>query len=1017
MAGIIMINASCPYCKELHRFPSSLLEKETVCSQCGKSFKILKQPALSGHSPLARMVLEKGLVSESQLTYALKVQEMGRALGRTHPLDNILYRLGFISLHTLHHLFAATVRFLDREFGEIALKMGLITPEILKKALAVQSEAFKRSRLLPVGDILLTHGLLTKEQVDLIMFGYQDRTGFHPLGELPIGHDDETVPSRKPHVMGMIAVEGHLVGQAQLEAILEEMESEDSRDQTALETILLERKLITPEVLNELMAATERVLDRKFMAIVLSKKLVTKDQMHHAMEIQERERANKRPRLVSEILLHEGALSVEQCHEILKVQGRMAQGPSPTPVESRKSSTHPDLYAQLERGVAFGKMVVANRLITEAQLMEALAELKDALNAGKKISIDEILMKKKMVEQDTIVRLRMIKAVTETGAADKLFSEKALSMQLVTPEEVKAAFRQQIQEFQATRQIRSISEILVLKHQMTAADVERVRGLVRGRGPGRPSGPVPPTPQHRPPETGETRPEVRDASVGLRGPVLRISDDGLSAMLLIPETLVGGVAYSQVQKLARDAGIVYGLVDEATFAMGMHEKGASPTTVQVARGRAPVPGRNAEIRYHFARDYLQAGQVSEDGAIDFKTRGDIPHVTAQSLLAEKIPAVPGTPGMTVRGESLALPESGDVPLFAGPGAVLSSDGLSVHAERDGMPDAGLDGTLSVYPEYHVEGDVGLRTGHIVFEGNIIITGTVRDGFHVKGAHVTARAVKGAEIEASAGLLVTEGIIDSRVRSGGSVQAGYVSNSKIEAFGDLVVKKEILDSKIQVSGQCINKTGEIISSEVAALKGFVVRHVGTDVSKACMLKAGVNQHVVAILGEMREEIQRGEKRVSAEKRALLEQERELVALQGKTANLVTRQEQLLRELQRTPASLGTGDTARQSLEKERKEIDAAVESCFLTDDRLSAQIDRLKDQVARLEEALSPLKARHDAVAAWAGDQERAAEIIASGTLMEGTILVGPRSRRVLATSLHRVRLRERELEDGRFKME
>lgn len=1003
-----MINATCPNCTHVHSVPASLAGRDTVCIQCASSFTILKKADRSKHSPLARIVLEKGLVTKSELSYALKVQSMAQLLGKNHSLDSILYRLGFISLHTLHHLFAATVRFLDKEFGEIAVKKGMITPQSLEKALAIQAEEFTKARLLQVGTILLDQGHLTEADYKLLMFGYQERAEFQDTTQYPTRHDDPESPDQQPHLLGMIAREEQLVDSALLETILKEMDREDSQEKTSLDTILLERNLISPEKLKDLVAETERILDRKFIAIALKKGLVTENQIHHAMEVQEKERKKMQVRLVSDILVEKGLLSLDQCNEIYRYQKRAPKEAADNlpPPKTRRLKRH--LYKQLKSGVEFGKMAVKNGYISDAQLLEALKALKDALNAGRKTSIEEILVIRKLIRPDIISMLRMVKSVTEMGEKDKEFGEIAIHMGWVEEEEVKAAFEQQIQEFSSTRQIRSISEILVLKNQLTANDVEKVRA--RMTGDEEPSYPA-----------AEVYDQSTDPVPAPPKPDIHIADDGLSAWITLPDEMKGRMAYSDLQSLAEDAGIAYGLVDESRFMALLSAPGDDTGTVVIALGVPPLPGQDATIQYHFKTDYLNAGRVSDDGRIDFKTRGDIPFVEAGSLLAELIPAVPEIPGVDVRGETLEAPAPEHLALAAGTGATLSTDGQSVHADTDGSPHAGVDGIISVFQEYRVEGDVGLRTGHITFHGNVVITGTVREGFRVKGAHVTAASVKGADIVASAGVLITEGIIDSRINAGGSIQARYISNSKVDSFGDVVVMGEILESRIRASGLCLNRSGDIISSVIVGRKGLLARNVGTDVSRPCMLKVGVDEHSNAVLTALAEKRSRAEKRYARAVETQKRKEEELMALQGRTAALVSRQENLMREeTELSTFPIRNRDEyilQRDSIRRQLSTLDAKVKYCFDKDDALSDEIAQLKQRIEPLRDALEMCRVRHQSMSSWARAQENIPEVSASGTLTEGTVIIGPNAKRVLSNNIHRAKLKEHALENGTYVFE
>lgn len=992
-----MITVICPHCKHGSTYPDHLLNKTEPCLHCAHHLTVTPRPTLPEYSPLARIVLAKGVVTHAQLTYALKVQEMAKVLGKTHALDSILYRLGFISLHALHRLFEASVRFIDREFEKIALEKKLVTPESMQQAKAIQATELKKSRLFQMGKILLSQKSLTKEQYDHIMFHCRNKELLcettPPLDPTP----NDGTPNRKVAIMGMIAVEEQLVDPVQLENILKELDNAPPDSETTLDTLLLNRKLIAPDKLQRLLEATERILDQKFIALALQREQVTQAQVHQAILIQAQENPKRKLQLISDILVSKGVLTLAQCNEILRYQGRQEK--------DKKAATRrirPQLYKRLKHGVAFGKMVMENGYISQAQLREALTSFKDCLNAGKKTSMDEILVMKNMVSPSCISTLRMIKSITDIGVTDKRFGEMAIELQLVKGNAIRAAFRQQLEEFKITHKIRSISEILVLNKRLSGHDAKQIHRMLiedeQGVEAPPPSQPTAETPR----KTAQGLPE------GIRGLLIEISDDGMSASLTIPEPLVPSMTYAYLQQLAADAGITFGLVDADWFKALLEHPDATGTTVLVAHGREPAPGRQATIVYHFETDHLRAGDISKDGRIDYRHRGRIPFVSAGSLLAEFIPPVNDTPGVTVRGEALEAPLSSELSLTAGPGTASSPDGASVYAAQDGYPQASLDGTISVVQEYRIDGDVGLRTGHVVFNGNITITGTVQEGFRVQGNHVTARFAKGAVIEATSGLLITEGIIDSTIKVGASLRAKYISNSRIEAFGDIVVTNEIMDSTIRVSGRCINKQGEIINSGIASLKGFLVRNVGTDVSQPCHLRLGVSEHITGIIQDQKNKFTAAKTALTDEQRRLHALEAELVTLQGTTAALVSQQEHLLRVF--TAGKIESNHDAQGEL----KAIEAQIKANFKRDDDLSEEISAIKQTLIHLESTFATSKKTYTTTQAWAKAQEATPKIQALGTLMEGTVLTSPRSRRVLTETLHNIRLQEYEAKDGSY---
>ncbi len=113
----------------------------------------------------------------------------------------------------------------------------------------------------------------------------------------------------------------------------------------------------------------------------------------------------------------------------------------------------------------------------------------------------------------------------------------------------------------------------------------------------------------------------------------------------------------------------------------------------------------------------------------------------------------------------------------------------------------------------------IRTGDVIFDGNVVVKGVVKQGFKVKGASLTALGIEGAEIELTGDLNVSLDIVDTQlVNVKGSVQAKYIHNSSINAFGDLIVQREIMDSIICLSGACINTDGMMVQDHAGKKSG-------------------------------------------------------------------------------------------------------------------------------------------------------------------------------------------------------
>jgi len=331
---------------------------------------------------------------------------------------------------------------------------------------------------------------------------------------------------------------------------------------------------------------------------------------------------------------------------------------------------------------------------------------------------------------------------------------------------------------------------------------------------------------------------------------LSVSADRTKAFLSIKKTDKRFLELSHVKAFLQEKNITHGIKMDYDIESWLFEARPGNEPFVIAEGKAHKCLKAAEIRYHFPVDYLHAGKINEDGSIDFRDRGDIPHVEEGTLLAEKINPEYGPPGMDVFGKQILMDRPDDLIFSAGPGSRLAEDGTRIYAVASGQPHLDALGNISVYPEFQIKGDLGFETGHVHFDGNVIVNGMVKEGFKVKCASLTAKEIHGAEIDITGDLNVSLGIVDTElVKVRGSVQAKFIHNSKINAFGDLIVQKEIIDSKICLSGACINDGGLILNSTISAKLGISAGTIGNPKSKPSILTVGVDEQINLLVKEI------------------------------------------------------------------------------------------------------------------------------------------------------------------------
>lgn len=182
----------------------------------------------------------------------------------------------------------------------------------------------------------------------------------------------------------------------------------------------------------------------------------------------------------------------------------------------------------------------------------------------------------------------------------------------------------------------------------------------------------------------------------------------------------------------------------------------------VAKGKEPIGGSETKITFCCDVKALDATGLSDSESIE-------PFVEIGDVIATKVmPAIRGKDGIAVTGEIIMAKEVKDKHFKVGQGAVILDNGNKVVAATSGTPIL-KDGVISVIPLLILSGDVDVKTGHIDFNGNILIKGNVMDNSKVtaRGMIKILGSVYNSEVIAGEDIKIFGGVIGSNIIAGTS----------------------------------------------------------------------------------------------------------------------------------------------------------------------------------------------------------------------------------------------------------
>ena len=499
---------------------------------------------------------------------------------------------------------------------------------------------------------------------------------------------------------------------------------------------------------------------------------------------------------------------------------------------------------------------------------------------------------------------------------------------------------------------------------------------------------------------------------------LQVSADQLQAYVRVRTEGSPAISLKEVKDFLKSERISHGVVADEMIEEYIRKESILKEPCLAAQGSLPVPGKDAQVTYHFERDPLKIGSTRTGGAIDFKNRGDIPQVSEGDLLGEKVPLVREKPGKDVFGKPVPVEAAKDILFSSGPGTKRSADGLKISSRIRGRPELLADGKVCVFPEIKIKGDVGVVTGHIRFDGFVDVEGCIQEGYKVKAGRLAAKEVFRSEIEADGDVVVDGGIVGAKVVGRGNLKTRFIHSSQITVLGDVIVEREVIDSRIETNGALIAlPNGRVFTSQVSAKKGISAGQIGSPTSKHCSLKIGVDLNVESMIKKMKEEIVQKE----TEKKRICDSLARLNRVLRPAKEKVVQYSQVLEHLK------GQLSARKESIEKssggeDRSRLDPVLRESKILEEKLAKVEEELHKSVMqqnpvvekistcelRIEELDESLQSLQQEIQKIREESQSNIQppLKVPGQIFAGTVVEGCHSSQVIRESLEGVLIKE-----------
>ncbi len=322
----------------------------------------------------------------------------------------------------------------------------------------------------------------------------------------------------------------------------------------------------------------------------------------------------------------------------------------------------------------------------------------------------------------------------------------------------------------------------------------------------------------------------------------------------------------QLEKMLNEEGLLFG-IDHAICKESIEKVKASNEPlhmVPVARGMLPIDGKDSTLRFELEIGPIP-GKLLRNGTIDFRERKIFTGVDEGQLIAQKVPATPGTPGMNVLGEPLAQKPGKNIDISISGDVSYDPDNGQFFATKSGVLSVVTDLSMQVCNKQIIEGDVDYSVGNVESKDCIEIKGSVKPGFNVKtkGDIQVDCNLETATIHCQGNAVIKGGLLGkgSLLKTGGDADINFTEHGEIISSGSVTLRKGSYYSIINAEGAiyCAQES-TVLGGDICCGESFVGGRIGSKKAKPCSIAAGVDPQRYQSLITLRQQVEELEEKL-------------------------------------------------------------------------------------------------------------------------------------------------------------
>lgn len=339
-----------------------------------------------------------------------------------------------------------------------------------------------------------------------------------------------------------------------------------------------------------------------------------------------------------------------------------------------------------------------------------------------------------------------------------------------------------------------------------------------------------------------------------------ISSDKLSAYAEITASYGGqAITLLQIKTKCDELGIKFGLLPKSILALVNTANNAAAGKrykITIATAIPAINGQDAYFKALVETDNHRKliPKRLPDGRVDMRNLGSLITLPVGTLLMQKIPAIVGIPGKNIHGDIIHPKAAVDRAFSIGTNVQVDpNNALHLISTMQGIP---LDnGKFIKISDVLLLHNVDVKTGHIDYDGCIVVTGDIDDGMEVTatGDITVMGLIQSAKIFCGGDLTVKNAIIGHQkeienqfsceIQCQGNLRGGIAQYSRIDVAKDIIMTTQLMhcsttcQGSISVHNESLTK-GSIIGGLTCADGTITTTIIGT---------SGGNKTIINLIG--------------------------------------------------------------------------------------------------------------------------------------------------------------------------